>query len=174
MLEQIKSRIAEINKQKEELTAQLRKDFAPMLKPLFEKSEGKIKSISWNQYTPYFNDGDECTFSVHADLDYSLKLNGSSFEDYEEENRLFGSPKYAMKKYLEGEQVYQEWITRYPEDALNPDTKEEDLKLYKIAQEFESILNSIDDEFFKDLFGDHVEVIVNESGAIEVEEYEHD
>ena len=23
-----------------------------------------LKAIRWNQYTPYFNDGDPCTFSV--------------------------------------------------------------------------------------------------------------
>lgn len=176
VLEQIKAKVAEINKQKEELVSQLRKDFAPMLQPLFEKSSGKIQSISWSQYTPYFNDGDECVFSVHADLDYSLKLNGVSFDDYDEdeEDQLFGSKEYGMRKYLEGEDVYQDWIKRYPDDTLNPDTKDEDLRLYKIAQEFESVLNSIDDEFFKDLFGDHVEVTVYADGRVETERYEHD
>jgi len=47
ILESIKSKLAEIAKKKEELTAELRKDFAPMLKPLFEKSNGVIKTISW-------------------------------------------------------------------------------------------------------------------------------
>lgn len=31
--------------------------------PLFEKHP-EVKSVQWRQYTPYFNDGDACTFSV--------------------------------------------------------------------------------------------------------------
>lgn len=53
-LETIKQKIADINAKKQELVNDLRKDFAPMLQPLFEKSNGKIKSFGWTQYTPYF------------------------------------------------------------------------------------------------------------------------
>lgn len=51
-LESIKEKIESIKKQKEELVNQLKNDFAPMLKPLFDKTNGKITSIGWNQYTP--------------------------------------------------------------------------------------------------------------------------
>ena len=27
----------------------------------------EVKAIQWSQYTPYFNDGEECRFSVHGD-----------------------------------------------------------------------------------------------------------
>lgn len=40
--------------------------------------------------------------------------------------------------------------------------------------EFQEVLASIDDSFYKDLFGDHVEVTVSRDGTINVEEYEHD
>ena len=33
-------------------------------KMLYEKYPD-LKSIHWTQYTPYFNDGDECEFGVH-------------------------------------------------------------------------------------------------------------
>jgi ArsR family metal-binding transcriptional regulator len=32
----------------------------------------QVESISWTQYTPYFNDGDACEFSVNS---YSIELN---------------------------------------------------------------------------------------------------
>lgn len=170
MLQQIKSRIAEINKQKEELVAQLRKDFAPALKPLFDKSNGKITSLGWTQYTPYFNDGDECVFSVNADLDYGIRVNG----DYLDDSEFFTNSVYVLRKYLIQDGSYENWIRKYPEDALNPETMKEELHLFKILEEFQDILESIDDEFFKDLFGDHVEVTVFADGTVSTEEYDHD
>jgi len=150
ILQSIKSKLAEIAKKKEELTAELRQDFAPMLKPLFDKSNGKIQSISWTQYTPYFNDGEECIFSVN--LDYSFKINGEDSEDAEDYvnfwDKEIGWPSKPNPNY----------------DKFQSD----------IISEFKEILSSIDDEFYKDLFGDHVEVTVNSSGEIETEGYEHD
>lgn len=40
--------------------------------------------------------------------------------------------------------------------------------------EFQEVLGSIDDSFYKDLFGDHVEVTVLRDGTITIEEYQHD
>lgn len=168
-LDSIKAKIAEINKQKEELTSQLRKEFAPMLTPLFEKSKGKIQSIGWTQYTPYFNDGDECVFRVNLDLDCGIRVNGDVLYEQEE---MFGSSLYALSKY--GTDQYESWIAKYPEDKINEDTKGQDLLLYGLLLEFQEILSSIDDEFYKDLFGDHVLVTVHADGTVETEEYEHD
>lgn len=168
-LEGIKTKIEAIKKQKEELTAQLRNDFAPMLQPLFEKSEGKIESIGWIQYTPYFNDGEECTFSTNFDLDYGLRVNGQYLDDQED---VFGCSLYALRKY--GTDEYASWIEKYPEDTIKEESKESDLALYACLLEFEEVLESIDDEFYKDLFGDHVEVTVHSNGVIETTEYDHD
>lgn len=172
-LEEIKIKIEAIQKQKEELTAQLRKDFAPMLIPLFEKTNGKIKSIGWIQYTPYFNDGDECIFSANFDLDYGLRINGETIEEQEDEGKpLFSSSLYALRKY--GTADYDNWITKYPEDKINEETKETDLELFNVIKEFHDLLDSIDSEFYKDLFGDHVEVTINADGTVETNGYNHD
>lgn len=168
-LEDIKTKIAEINAKKQELVADLRNDFAPMLKPIFEKSNGKITSFGWTQYTPYFNDGDECVFSVNLDIDYGVYINGKNIEEID---GLFGSSMYALKKW--GTDEYEGWIKRYPEDTINEETREEDLSLYASIKEFIDLISSIDDEFLKDLFGDHVLVTVCEDGIISTEEYEHD
>jgi hypothetical protein len=143
-LESVKQKINAIKKQKEELTAELRKDFAPMLKPLFEKSNGKIESITWNQYTPYFNDGEECEFSTNFDY---FSINGENIDDID-------ALDWRIKYHLEGDK--------------------EKIELYGLVEEFKELLNSIDNEFYKDLFGDHVEVTVKADGTVETEEYEHD
>jgi hypothetical protein len=57
------------------------------------------------------------------------------------------------------------------ENATQQETKEVP---EEAEGEFHEVLSSIDDSFYKDLFGDHVEVIVSRDGTIEVEEYEHD
>lgn len=155
VLESIKEKIGAIKKQKEELTSQLRGDFAPMLKPLFEKSNGKIESITWNQYTPYFNDGDECTFSTNFDY---FSINGENVDDID-------ALDWRIRYHIEDD---KEKIEKYP---LQP---EWDFELYRIVEEFKEILNSIDDEFYKDLFGDHVEVTVKSDGTVETKEYDHD
>ena len=170
MLQQIKTRIAEINKQKEELVSQLRKDFAPSLAPLFKKSNGKITSLGWVQYTPYFNDGDECEFSVNTDLDYGIRVNG----EYLDNSEFFQNSTYGLSKYLKKDVSYEDCILRYPEDVLSTETMEKELELYEILMEFQDILESIDDEFLKDLFGDHVEVTIFADGSVTTEEYDHD
>lgn len=170
LLASIKEKLAEINKQKEELTKSLKKDFAPMLKPLFDKSNGKITSLGWSQYTPYFNDGDSCEFSLNIDLDYGILVNGENLDETE----LFTNSSYGLEKYLKKDGSYEKWINQYPEDALNPITMDSEIDLYKILLEFVEVLESIDERFFKDLFGDHVTVTVYNNGTVETEEYEHD
>jgi hypothetical protein len=152
-INEIKERIASINKQKEELVAGLRNDFAPMFKELFDKSNGKIESFGWVQYTPYFNDGDECNFGVNCDYPY---INGQSIDEIDS---LDWRIEYFLKK--DG---------RYAEHK----TDEWDIELFKIVEEFKDVINSIDDEFLKDLFGDHVLVTVHSDGSVTISEYDHD
>ena len=170
VLESIKEKLAVIAKQKEEMVEALRKDFAPMFETFFQKSNGLIKSIGWKQYTPYFNDGEECVFSVHSDLDYGISVNGEDLE----ESDLITIDGYSAKKYILNDGSYEKWIEKYPNDKIDPVAHKEQLDLYKILTEVEEVIKSIPDEFMKDLFGDHVEVTVNADGTIETEHYEHD
>lgn len=149
-IEKIKAGIAEINKKKAELTEQLRKDFPEILKPLFDKSD-KINSIGWTQYTPYFNDGDSCEFCTHFD---DLYINGEYQDDID-------ALDWRIGYYLKGDERYKF------DDSW-------DLDMYKVVEEFKDVLNSIDDEFYLDLFGDHVKVTINRYGTVETEEYKHD
>jgi hypothetical protein len=60
---------------------------------LFEQFP-KLKSFGWTQYTPYFNDGDECVFGVHND-ESTIDINGSSYDDRD---------RYDLKEDDEGEE----------------------------------------------------------------------
>lgn len=150
ILDQIKLKIDGIKKQKEELTAALRKDFAPLFSDLFSKSK-IVKSFGWNQYTPYFNDGEECVFGVNADYIY---INGRYEEDFNGEDDFFNET-HGWGQNKVGNPFY---------------IKEE----AEVFQQIKEILKSIPDEFYRNLFGDHVTVTVKSDGTIETEEYDHD
>lgn len=68
-IDALKTRIEETKKQIEaEGKAALQADF----KEFFEKNP-TIEALRWSQYTPYFNDGDACVFSVN---DPTIKVQG--------------------------------------------------------------------------------------------------
>lgn len=53
-------------------------DVMDVFRPVFEKHP-ELESFSWSQYTPYFNDGEECTFHVR-DIDEINGFNDDSDE----------------------------------------------------------------------------------------------
>jgi len=121
VIEKIKEQVAEFKEKRAALIAELDKDFGVIFIPLFEKYPD-IESISWTQFSPYFNDGEECTFSVHNDF---IDIDGTVDSTLAEE-------------------------------------------------EFSDLLKSIPDDFYEDLFGNHVRVILLKNGKTIVEEYNHD
>ena len=68
-LEKINEKLEALNAKRAELLKEIQKDFPDILKPIFEGSD-KIQSFGWSQYTPYFNDGDECVFSSNVDYPF--------------------------------------------------------------------------------------------------------
>jgi hypothetical protein len=108
--------------------------------------DNNIESFSWVQYTPYFNDGDECIFGVRAD-DYYVQVNGIRLDDYGQYN------------YDTREVEYPD----LPKEAPDP-------TVWKAVSTF---IYQFDEEDLKHMFGDHVEVTITKDGAT-TEEYEHD
>jgi hypothetical protein len=53
----------------------------------------ELKSFSWTQYTPYFNDGDECTFGTSRDYPVIRLMAGEKTlaEDEDEEESQYDS-----------------------------------------------------------------------------------
>lgn len=86
ILNKIKTELDIFEAKKKQLVEELRKEFPQMFVELFNKSKC-IESVSWTQYTPYFNDGEECVFSANTDW---LDLNG---EDYYSRDEIEGWDK---------------------------------------------------------------------------------
>lgn len=141
-------------------------EFQPLLQAVLD--DPTITEFGWQQYTPYFNDGDPCTFSVHglwvrtdADADagmYDLDL------DYNHASL--------------GQMTGGEWV----DDPENPGRRK------KVGESYEgpdrarydrchaldrAIQSGAFDDVLLDAFGDHAHITVRRDG-IEVETYEHD
>jgi hypothetical protein len=107
----------------------------------------KLDSFGWTQYTPYFNDGDTCTFSANID---EPRINGEDQWDLPALRKTIGLG-----------------AARVP----NP---EFDTELAAAADAVSEFLGGFDSEDFQDMFGDHMQVTVLRDGRLEVAEYEHD
>lgn len=143
MFEQI---IAESTALQQQVDA-LRKEHAAKVKPLlqaFIKSNPQVAEVRWSQYTPYFNDGDECVFRVN---DPYFKFVGD-----------------------ESDEGYDTWSMCHETYGPTPGTVSVETKAS--CEKLAEALNAIEDAL-NELFGDHVEVVVTPDG-VEVEEYSHD
>lgn len=115
----------------------------------------QIKQIQWTQYTPYFNDGDTCEFSMN-DVYFCTV-------DLEEDDSV-----HDMR-----EGVFSMW-RGYDEETIKRMAGQQNLsiELMTNCSDLVKALNKLE-EALQYTFGDHVEVIVTKQG-IEVSEYNHD
>jgi hypothetical protein len=114
----------------------------------FMKEHPSVKALGWTQYTPYFNDGEECVFSVNG-FHASTKDEDERSEDLYDEGWV-EVYSYKSSKAEEGFGA-QDWS-----DLI----------------EFTKVLGDAEEDL-RYAFGDHVRVIVTQNG-IDVEEHEHD
>lgn len=124
-----------------------------IFKEFFENNP-EATAISWEQYTPFFNDGEECVFRSTAE--YCSVTNAKEYE----------SIRYGEYSGEEDEDTI--WIDDWNYGDLNPHLIPP--RVHSDIREIRKFLSKIPDETYKDMFGDHVKVYVTRSGA-EVEEY---
>ncbi len=105
-----------------------------------------LKSISWTQYTPYFNDGEACTFGVN-DPELIAEIDGN-----EEEFSL-----YDLKR-----EPGSQWYNGAREKLGN-----------QACASFQETWGKLNDEIMLAVFGDHVKVTITKD-EVSVEEYIHD
>jgi len=155
-----------LTKMKAEVAEEAEKMFKEGTKALFDAYED-LKSFSWRQYTCYFNDGDTCYFSVYNDS-YSLSVNGKDEEDdYDDEDSTY-SLKEDMKKHEGNPVIFAELQKKYVE-AETRENKAEELR--KIVA---SMIGVLDEDDYKEMFGDHAEVEVTREGIKITDCSDHD
>jgi hypothetical protein len=175
VLNKIRRELDAFAETKKALVAELRNEFPNMFKDIISKAE-TFETLSWTQYTPYFNDGEACEFSTNIDYldiddddiysreDLKYFLYGKILT---EEDKVFND-EIAVKEgnpHMIGRNIGQDGYVK------NQKYNEHDGEIYNSIK---TVLSEIPDEFYLELFGDHSKVILNKDGTIVVEEYEHD
>jgi len=183
VIERIKAELAAFEEKKQAFVAELRQEFPTMFSDIFATAPN-LKSVSWTQYTPYFNDGDTCEFSAHvSDLD----INGrSEYDDDDEDDTDYISIRPTIYKKLQTEEdirINKElaekckytWYTScgIGEEGLTYNPKY-DADADRASSEISEVLSSIPDDFLRDLFGDHTRVTIYADGSLDTEDYDHD
>lgn len=115
-----------------------------------------IESVVWTQYTPYFNDGEPCEFGL-GEFAVVGDLKSLGLKSYEDDN--------------ENNDYYEEGYPTESSCTICWSTKNETAKDIK---GFLESLESLDDQVYLAVFGDHVRVVANRDGTFEVDEYDHD
>ena len=136
-----------MNEMKEEAKKVAQVAFRESALELFEKHP-ELESFSWSQYTPYFNDGDECIFGVNIDEPDINGVEGYDIHDGMEYERDENNKYVKVRK-------------RDPHE------------FYSAMNDVSQFLRVFDSEDFKDMFGDHVRVTVTKTD-VQIDEYDHE
>lgn len=144
----------EFLKQKEITLQKFKESFNEVVKDFFELVPS-VKKVVWIQYTPYFNDGDSCTFGVYS----------PTFCNFIDEDDEFTS-YYDTSELEQGQWACESYSFKNKKSKL----------LSKDEVELVNFLSSLiesNEEFMLDIFGDH-QVIVLTTDGIKQEWFEHD
>lgn len=151
----------------------LRKKFQETAQQLFKETTKEffdgnpaITAVVWTQYTPYFNDGDTCEFSVHepsfTNAPDPENVRWGEYEGDEEGVFAVENPSYVMKTDREYYAETREAIAKA--GGIDVDSCEAFSRM---------IQSSAMEDVMEAMFGDHVKVIATREG-FDVEDYEHD
>lgn len=140
-LQEIKATIAKARKEMEDVA---KKAFAEVAADVFTKFP-TLQSFGWTQYTPYFNDGDECTFRCNSDCP-------------------------TLTFLTDGEE--EEFDTNYGDEPDDPKTPA-DLR-EKAEEAVQEFLGAFEDDDMQTMFDNHVRVTASRDGTTSTSEYEHD
>lgn len=154
----LKEKQKEISDLKKQMITESNSIFTDLTKEFFDENP-ELKSFGWNQYTPYFNDGDTCEFSANTDYIY---INGEHVDDCD----------WINEKTVTN---WGKWnnTTKVYEGRVEIDNDKWNKSLSDITTEIKDFLGHFEDDFFISQFGDHSEITVTREG-IDISDYEHD
>ena len=132
------------------------------------KSSKLIKAVRWSQYTPGFNDGDVCEFSVN---ELEVQFNASVLKKYKTEE--------GKEELNENEEASEEgWVDSYhmekfiksKMDIFNPTEIGQLHDQYEALNRLHGTLSDMSGEL-QDRWGDNIQITLTKKG-IETEDYD--
>jgi hypothetical protein len=185
---ELRKKIADAKKTMEETAKGL---FIDMATDLFNDNPDLV-SFGWTQYTPYYNDGDVCTFRCHGDYPTvsmivdgdvwsydsnrgDLLVNGHEQESSDELVRKFQS--LGVDEFKKGGKTYaydKKTNTVTVDGKRVPTYEENDRVFDALEKKVGAFMRNFEAEDMLVMFGDHAQVTVTRDGNVEIEEYQHD
>lgn len=172
-LKSIEKQIAKLESQRH---AESLKCIKKGLKQLFVDFED-LESIGWRQYTPYWNDGDTCDFTVYND---DPDINGEEVSEWHLKTTLEQVKNEA--NFLEAIKELEEQVDQYKDNEwhstdqyveritdlrdLYASKKDQARLKYELKRllAIKKVLDSISEDEYLNIFGDHVQVLVTKDG----------
>lgn len=157
LLDNVKAISAKIQEQQKELQEASKRAFSEGMKEVFAEYPF-LAAIKFAAYTPYFNDGDPCYFSIHEVVFDSIK-------DVEEgtEQGFYEDGEDFYKKSTE--QIYSLYDRDTRTYGENYDFVQEYADCKKIVAE---LVHAIPSDTHKAMFGDHVSVTIKRSTELAI------
>lgn len=158
-----------LNKMKREMVEPFTELLVKLIKEeLFDKYQ--VEKVFWVQYTPYFNDGDSCEFSVREKA--CIIIGDEDACDYEGSNMYYTSMEDLQKDL--NHPTYG-WYRSNAKDALEVSKLEPNyFELVETWRKITRVMDKISDDIYLFAFGDHARVTITRDGKIEIDEYGHD
>jgi len=167
-LDNIKAAMVQYDEAKAVVNEKVKTNLAKAFVDFFDQNP-LIKVIGWAQYTPYFNDGDACIFSI-CEVGFSMDENDIGADPYDY-TKISKPHQYTLDAAAEGKDYALEAVVKW--EALCAEHSEAILnQTVANCDELSNLLEHIDDQL-EEMFGDGVQVVVTRNG-IDTEEYEHD
>lgn len=153
--------------------------FSPLLAAVLDQPG--ILAVRWNQYTPYFNDGEPCEFNIYSIyFAFDSKETAQSVPTHDRELYSYGNVeigdeyfpmfegdgmvRFGEWKWSKGERTY----TEFPEARANASD------LQRVVHDFtQAIIGGEYLDVLLEAFGDHAEVTVLKDKIL-VESCDHD
>lgn len=169
-----------------------REEFEAALQAVLRHDE--VIAVAWNQYTPYWNDGEPCTFRIGEvsfafagttlDEDDKYFDYGWQEDEYEETGRIWCSTwsnsEVFDKVVGNDEKNWGPWKVNGPRDftwkeGSGPDNAPNP-KLFTDVHNFISAMDRGSFEHVvEDLFGDHAIIKIDKlANKVTIDEYDHD
>lgn len=160
------SKIEELKEKKKELANLLKKEGKKALvdefKAVFDQVP-ELESLVWQGYTPHFNDGDVCEYSVgEYSATFNVPVPDKEYVGYDNQTQ---KTTYKDIVVAPGDLIEEIGYDKGPSDPILKNTKAALKTLNKVKNELP--------EIFEAAFGDHAEVTATRKG-FKVEVYEHD
>lgn len=170
--ERLSNLIEEKKRVETELSTLMKAEGAPLLTELLDEHAPPIlEGLAWSQYTPYFNDGEECVFGVNEPNFIFIPddiLDAAAKDDEDSgDPRIPGIETYGINR------MDSDYAKKYMSKRLRKMCEDEAVRqsLMKVLETF----HGIPDVLFKEAFGDHAVVVLNlHTGKATVDYYEHD